>query len=149
MHPLDVLPYLRLVFICLIQGSSQVFELCHPLINVITSLLYKMNSIYSNLSAIYTSLCHKRIDVALSYLHFLLCLHSHNTILCIPQWLHNRRGISNSCRIAISPLPMLCALSGHLSTGHTTDLNTCGKDTAYLSGPPLPTTTLLVYGMTI
>ena len=43
----------------------------------------------------------------------------------------------------------LFALDRNISTGHANYFSTCGKDTLYVSCPPLPTSTSLICGRTI
>ena len=154
------MPYCCPVMIFFIQGTPQVFELCHPLHQHIPLPLYKLNSISHNLWLIYMSLHCKRTSVSLSYQAVCLCLNNRSGLICIPQWSHRGIVFGPSCRIIISSfqfryikfsliLPGLCAFSRHPSTRHTTYFNTHGQDTTYLFSPPLPTSNNQVCGITI
>ena len=72
--------------------------------------------------------------------------------MCIPHWSHCGSVITPPCIITILDfqclymkfslnLPGLCALSGHHSTRHNTDVMMRGKDTTYVSIPPPQTFT--------
>ena len=156
------------MFRCIASQSSSVWSRVRPrYLNCATPsirsypyLPYNLNSISPNLCASLTSLRHRRIFVALSHLSVFLCHPNLATGMCIPHWSHHGSGVGLSCRIVIFDfqymymkcslsLPRLCAPTRHPSTVHATDFNTLGKDTTYISSPPLLTSTPRICVVTV
>ena len=131
-----------------------------PYTNASPSPLYRLNSISLRLSFISTYLCMIRLYIALLHLSVRLCLNSLASGICIPHLSHIGSGSGPSCKIvtfhfrcqhmkcSIS-LPGLFSLSGHISTGHSTNLNTRIKYITYFSIPPWSTSNPLFCGRTV
>ena len=150
-----------------VHSSSVCSRVCPSYLNCSTpstnsspSPSHMLNSISPDLCYSSNSLHCRHISVSLSNLS--ICMFRPNLAagMCILHWSHCGIGVRTSCRISILDfqclymnfslsLHGLCVLAVHPSTGNTTDVNTCGKDTTYVSDPPPPMFTLRVCVMTL
>ena len=139
------------------RGLPRYLKFATPSTNTYPYPPYSLNSIYTHLSSISTSLYMSRTSVALLHIYFRLCLSSLAAGICIPKWSHLGSGSGLSCRIYTFDCQcwyMKCSLilfdlSGYLSTGHAASFSTHGKDTLYVSGPPTPASNPLLFDRTI
>ena len=148
----DVTANICTFVIGLVQGYYQIIELCHT--------FHQFISLYTIYNELYLpgSMGQLHIPPYQPHLHWLdipdflfvllqpglWYMHYIGSAPC--QWCWNLPpysylGLSVPVHKVLGSLTGMWTIDGHPSTGHATDIRTCGNDTTYVFEPPLPTST--------